>query len=216
MTKPRSTIRRTSPSPAAAISPRWRSIPETGVVEVVNFIAVDDVGRVINPMIVEGQVQGGVAQGIGQALLETAVYDAGGQLLSGSFMDYTMPRADNMPNISVATENTMCTHNPLGSKGCGEVGAIGSPPAVINAIVDALRDYGVRHMNMPATARKSGRSSSRPSREWRRNKRSRQRERDDVRFRISEARQPGRCGEAAVRRTWTPRRWPAGRPTFPC
>ena len=102
--------------------------PETGVVEVVNFTAVDDVGRVINPMIVEGQVQGGVAQGIGQALLEAAVYDPSGQLMSGSIMDYTMPRANDLPNIHVATENTMCTHNPLGSKGCGEVGAIGSPP----------------------------------------------------------------------------------------
>ena len=128
--------------------------PDTGVVAVVNFTAVDDVGRVVNPMIVEGQVQGGIAQGIGQALLEAAVYDASGQLMSGSMMDYTMPRADNLPNIHVATENTMCTHNPLGSKGCGEVGAIGSPPAVINAIVDALRDYDVRHMNMPATGEK--------------------------------------------------------------
>jgi aerobic carbon-monoxide dehydrogenase large subunit len=128
--------------------------PDTGVVAVVNFTAVDDVGRVVNPMIVEGQVQGGIAQGVGQALLEAAVYDASGQLMSGSMMDYTMPRADNLPNIHVATENTMCTHNPLGSKGCGEVGAIGSPPAVINAIVDALRDYGVRHMNMPATCEK--------------------------------------------------------------
>jgi carbon-monoxide dehydrogenase large subunit len=128
--------------------------PETGVVHVVNFTAVDDVGRVVNPMIVEGQVQGGIAQGIGQALLEAAVYDEQGQLMSGSMMDYTMPRADNLPNISVATENTMCTHNPLGSKGCGEVGAIGSPPAVINAIVDALKDYGVRHLNMPATSGK--------------------------------------------------------------
>jgi carbon-monoxide dehydrogenase large subunit len=128
--------------------------PDTGVVHVVNFTAVDDVGRVINPMIVEGQVQGGIAQGIGQALLEAAIYDESGQLMSGSMMDYTMPRADNLPNIHVATENTMCTHNPLGSKGCGEVGAIGSPPAIINAICDALRDYGVRHMNMPATSGK--------------------------------------------------------------
>ncbi len=126
--------------------------PETGVTKVVNFVAVDDVGRVINPMIVEGQVQGGVAQGIGQALLESAAYDANGQLLSGSFMDYTMPRADNLPNITVGTEITLCTHNPLGSKGCGEVGAIGSPPAVINAVVDALKEYGVRHIDMPATA----------------------------------------------------------------
>jgi len=128
--------------------------PDTGVVAVVNFTAVDDVGRVINPMIVEGQVQGGVAQGIGQALLEHAVYDASGQLLSGSMMDYTMPRADNIPNIKVGTEITLCTHNPLGVKGCGEVGAIGSPPAVINAILDALKDKKVRHMNMPATSEK--------------------------------------------------------------
>ena len=125
--------------------------PETGVTTVINFTAVDDVGRVINPMIVEGQIQGGVAQGIGQALLEAAIYDKEGQLLSGSMMDYTMPRADNLPNISVGTETTLCTHNPLGVKGCGEVGAIGSPPAIINALVDALKEYGVRHINMPAT-----------------------------------------------------------------
>ncbi|HTC12237.1 MAG TPA: xanthine dehydrogenase family protein molybdopterin-binding subunit [Acetobacteraceae bacterium] len=128
--------------------------PDTGVTTVVNFVAVDDVGRVINPMIVEGQVQGGVAQGIGQALLENAVYDSSGQLLSGSMMDYTMPRADNLPNITVGTESTMCTHNPLGAKGCGEVGAIGSPPAIINALIDALKDYRVRHINMPASAPK--------------------------------------------------------------
>ncbi|MBO0710034.1 MAG: xanthine dehydrogenase family protein [Acetobacteraceae bacterium] len=127
---------------------------DTGSVSVVNFTAVDDVGRVINPMIVEGQIQGGVAQGIGQALLEKAVYDANGQLLSGSMMDYTMPRADNLPNIRVGTEATLCTHNPLGVKGCGEVGAIGSPPAIINAVVDALREYGVRHIDMPASAQK--------------------------------------------------------------
>jgi aerobic carbon-monoxide dehydrogenase large subunit len=128
--------------------------PETGWARVVNFTAVDDVGRVINPMIVEGQVQGGVAQGIGQALLEHAVYDENGQLLSGSMMDYTMPRADDLPPVDVAHHTTLCTHNPLGVKGCGEVGAIGSPPAVINAVVDALRDYGVRHIEMPATPAK--------------------------------------------------------------
>ncbi|WP_160123391.1 xanthine dehydrogenase family protein molybdopterin-binding subunit [Rhodovarius lipocyclicus] len=128
--------------------------PETGHVRMVNFTAVDDVGRVINPMIVEGQVQGGVAQGIGQALLETCVYDGDGQLLSGSMMDYTLPRADDLAPVSVATHTTLCTHNPLGVKGCGEVGAIGSPPAVINAVVDALRDYDVRHVDMPATPAK--------------------------------------------------------------
>jgi carbon-monoxide dehydrogenase large subunit len=128
--------------------------PDTGRVQVVNFTAVDDVGRVINPMIVEGQVQGGVAQGIGQALLEAALYDPQGQLISGSFMDYTMPRAEDLPNVGVATHTTLCTHNPLGVKGCGEVGAIGSPPAVMNAVVDALKDYGVRHVEMPATPQK--------------------------------------------------------------
>ena len=128
--------------------------PDTGVTTVVNFIAVDDVGRVINPMIVEGQVQGGVAQGIGQALLENAVYDGSGQLVTGSMMDYTMPRADDLPAIRVGTETTLCTHNPLGVKGCGEVGAIGSPPAIINAVVNALADYGVRHIDMPASPQK--------------------------------------------------------------
>ena len=128
--------------------------PDTGTVQVVNITAVDDVGRVINPMIVEGQVQGGLAQGIGQALLEGAVYDGQGQLITGSFMDYTMPRAHDFPQMKTATETTLCTHNPLGSKGVGETGAIGSPPAVINAVVDALREYGVRHIDMPATPQK--------------------------------------------------------------
>ncbi len=128
--------------------------PDTGSVSVVNMTAVDDVGRVINPMIVEGQVQGELAQGIGQALMENAAYDDQAQLVTGSFMDYTMPRASDLPNLKTATENTMCTHNPLGSKGCGETGAIGSPPSVINAIVDALHDYGVRHLDMPATPQK--------------------------------------------------------------
>jgi carbon-monoxide dehydrogenase large subunit len=129
--------------------------PDTGVTKVNNFTAVDDDGRVINPMIVEGQEQGGVAQGIGQALLEACVYDnSSGQLLSGSLMDYTMPRADNLPNIKVGTNTTLCTHNPLGVKGCGEVGAIGSPPAVINAIVDALSHLGVKDIQMPATSQR--------------------------------------------------------------
>ena len=128
--------------------------PDTGHVTVIQFTAVDDVGRVINPMIVEGQVQGGVAQGIGQALLEEAVYDESGQLMSGSMMDYTMPRAGDLPGVDVAHHVTLCTHNPLGVKGCGEVGAIGSPPAVMNAVVDALRGYGVRHLDMPATPAK--------------------------------------------------------------
>ncbi len=125
--------------------------PDTGVVTVERMTAVDDVGRVINPMIVAGQIHGGLAQGIGQALLEGCVYDESGQLLTGSYMDYTMPRADNLPSFSVGTEVTLCAHNSLGVKGCGEVGAIGSPPAVINAVVDALWDLGVRDMPMPAS-----------------------------------------------------------------
>ena len=128
--------------------------PETGEVEVQSFTAVDDVGRVINPMIVEGQVHGGVAQGIGQALLEGCAYDGDGQLLTGSYMDYTMPRADNFPSFKVGTQTTLCSHNTLGVKGVGEVGAIGSPPAVINAVVDALSDFGVKDISMPATSAK--------------------------------------------------------------
>jgi carbon-monoxide dehydrogenase large subunit len=126
--------------------------PETGVTEVISFVAVDDVGKIINPMIVDGQIQGGIAQGIGQALLESCVYDnSSGQILTGSYMDYTMPRADNLPSFKVQSHNTMCTHNPLGSKGCGEVGAIGSPPAVINAVLDALAPLGVTDITMPAS-----------------------------------------------------------------
>ena len=128
--------------------------PDTGVTEICSFHASDDFGRVINPMIVTGQVHGGLAQGIGQALLEHGVYDDSGQLVSGSYMDYAMPRADHFPAFTVDTSVTECTHNPLGVKGCGEAGAIGSPPAVINAIVDALADYGVTHVDMPATPEK--------------------------------------------------------------
>ncbi len=128
--------------------------PETGSVEVVAMVAVDDVGRVINPMIVEGQVHGGLCQGIGQALMENAVYGADGQLATGSFMDYRMPRAADFPSFRTGTETTLCTHNPLGVKGVGETGAIGSPPAVINAVVDALRPFGVRHLDMPASQQK--------------------------------------------------------------
>ncbi|MEE2746480.1 MAG: xanthine dehydrogenase family protein molybdopterin-binding subunit [Pseudomonadota bacterium] len=125
--------------------------PGTGVVEIIKFTASDDPGTVINPLIVEGQIHGGLAQGIGQALLEGCVYDEKGQLITGSYMDYTMPRADDLPSFSVTTESTECTHNPLGVKGCGEVGSIGSTPAVINAIVDALSELGVNDIQMPAT-----------------------------------------------------------------
>ena len=125
--------------------------PETGVTEITKFTAVDDFGTIINPMIVEGQVHGGVAQGIGQAMLEQCVYDESGQLQTGSFMDYCMPRADDLPNFTVGMTTTVCTHNPVGAKGCGEAGAIGSPPAIINAITDAV---GVRDISMPATPEK--------------------------------------------------------------
>ena len=134
--------------------------PETGVVDVLAFTAADDFGHVVNPMIVAGQVQGGVAQGIGQALLENCAYDENGQLLSASYMDYTMPRADNIPNLDKYIVDhscvTPCTHNPLGVKGCGEAGAIGSPPAVVNAVLDALNRGGhkVEHMDMPLTPAK--------------------------------------------------------------
>ncbi len=132
--------------------------PETGVVELARYTAVDDVGTVINPMIVEGQLHGGIVQGVGQALYETAVYDeSSGQLLSGSFMDYTMPRADHMPSMTIRTHSTPCAHTPMGTKGCGEVGTIGSPAAVMNAVVDALSHLGVTHVDMPAT----------PNRIWR-------------------------------------------------
>jgi carbon-monoxide dehydrogenase large subunit len=126
--------------------------PETGQVRIDRFAACDDFGNVINPMIVEGQVHGGLAQGIGQALLEGCVYNEDGQLVTGSFQDYAMPRADDLPHFMVETaKGTPCTHNPLGVKGCGEAGAIGAPPAVINAIVDALSELGVRDVPMPAT-----------------------------------------------------------------
>ncbi|MEQ9814245.1 MAG: xanthine dehydrogenase family protein molybdopterin-binding subunit [Azospirillaceae bacterium] len=125
---------------------------DTGFVEVVKFTAVDDFGEVVNPMIVEGQVHGGVVHGIGQALYEGCQYDPEtGQLLTGSYMDYTMPRADNLPSFTVGYTTTPCPHNPLGVKGCGEAGAIAAPAAVINALCDAL---GIRHIDMPATPMK--------------------------------------------------------------
>jgi aerobic carbon-monoxide dehydrogenase large subunit len=122
--------------------------PDTGRAEIAGWTAVDDFGTVINPMIVEGQVHGGVAQGVGQALFEGAVYDTNGQLVSGSFMDYSMPRAENFPTLKVGTTTTKCPSNPLGIKGCGEAGAIAAPAAVINAITDAI---GTENLAMPAT-----------------------------------------------------------------
>ena len=128
--------------------------PETGVVEVVDVAIADDVGVIINPMIVDGQAHGGLAHGIGQALLEECVYDDDGQLLSGSFMSYCMPRAADLPSFKVGNHVTACTHNPTGIKGVGEVGAIGVPPAVINAVIDALAPLGVTDISMPATPEK--------------------------------------------------------------
>jgi len=146
--------------PAGAYGCEVEVDPETGKVEIMAFAAADDFGNVVNPMIVEGQVHGGLAQGIGQALMENCVYDENGQLLSGSYMDYAMPRADDLPNYKVDHScNTPCTHNPLGVKGCGEAGAIGSPPAVVNAVIDALHRAGrtnITHIDMPLT----------PSRVW--------------------------------------------------
>lgn len=132
--------------------------PDTGVVELVRYSVSDDVGKAINPLIVRGQVAGGVAQGFGQAVLERTVYDPdSGQLLSGSFMDYALPRANELPDIEVELLEVPCATNPLGVKGAGEAGAVGSPPAVINAIIDALQGDGVQHIDMPAT----------PERVWR-------------------------------------------------
>ncbi len=128
--------------------------PDTGVTTIASFVAIDDFGKIINPMIVEGQVHGGIVQGIGQALLENAVYDPeSGQLLTGSYMDYTMPRADDVPSFKVGLVETPCPHNPLGVKGCGEAGAIAAPASVMNAVTDAIG----KHMQMPAT----------PERVWR-------------------------------------------------
>jgi len=128
---------------------------DTGATEIVSFTAVDDFGKVINPMIVEGQVHGGLTQGIGQALSEGCRYDDSGQLLTGSLADYSIPHASDVPTFKVDTRETPCTHNPLGVKGCGEAGAIGAPPAVMNAITDAL---GVKDLAMPATAQTVWRS----------------------------------------------------------
>jgi carbon-monoxide dehydrogenase large subunit len=124
---------------------------ETGAVEIASYHALDDVGRVINPMLVEGQLHGGLAQGIGQALYERTVYEEG-QLLSGSFMDYALPRASDLPSFVCQTDESQpCTHNPLGAKGCGESGAIGAPAAVVSALLDALAPLGVTELEMPAT-----------------------------------------------------------------
>ncbi|MDE0386876.1 MAG: xanthine dehydrogenase family protein molybdopterin-binding subunit [Defluviicoccus sp.] len=133
--------------------------PETGATAIAGYLVVDDIGTAINPMIVEGQIHGGLAQGIGQAMLEDVVYDAAsGQPLSGSFMDYAMPRADDLPSfVSELDESQPCTHNPLGAKGCGESGSIGAPAALVAAVLDALAPLGVGDIDMPLT----------PERVWR-------------------------------------------------
>jgi len=126
--------------------------PQTGVTEVVKYSAVNDFGTVINPLLVDGQIHGGVLQGIGQALMEIAVYDADGQLVSGSFMDYAMPRAYDAPDFVTESHPVPAKSNPLGTKGCGEAGCAGALGSVMNAVVDALSEYGIRHLDMPASA----------------------------------------------------------------
>jgi carbon-monoxide dehydrogenase large subunit len=130
--------------------------PDTGATHILRYVVVDDFGATLNPLLLEGQVHGGAVQGIGQALMEETVYDkASGQLVSATFMDYAMPRASDAPDFVFETRNVPCKTNPLGVKGAGEAGAIGSCPAVINAVIDALdRAYGIRHIDMPATPAK--------------------------------------------------------------
>ncbi len=131
--------------------------PETGMVEVVRYAFVNDFGTVINPLLVDGQAHGGIVQGIGQALREHTIYDEHGQLLTGSYMDYAMPRADDAPLFIHEFHPVPATTNVLGAKGCGEAGCAGALPSVMNALVDALSEYGIRHIDMPAT----------PERVWR-------------------------------------------------
>jgi carbon-monoxide dehydrogenase large subunit len=132
--------------------------PETGAVTLERYLAVDDYGRVINPLLTKGQVQGGVTQGIGQALLEHTVYDAeSGQLLSGSLLDYALPRADELPPLDITLDGLPTAANPLGVKGSGQAGAIAAPQTIICAILDALSTLGIEHIDMPAT----------PERVWR-------------------------------------------------
>ena len=124
--------------------------PDTGAVEVVRYAFVNDFGTVINPLLVNGQAHGGIVQGIGQALREHTIYDQQGQLLTGSYMDYALPRADDAPLFTHAFHPVPATTNVLGAKGCGEAGCAGALPSVLNALVDALSQYGIRHIDMPA------------------------------------------------------------------
>jgi carbon-monoxide dehydrogenase large subunit len=125
--------------------------PDTGVIEIVKYLAVNDFGTIINPMLTDGQTHGGVVQGLGQCLLEHVVYDEQGQLLTGSFMDYAMPRAHHTPNFEVLSHPVPATTNPLGVKGCGEAGCAGSLTSIMNAVADALSEYGIKHIDMPAS-----------------------------------------------------------------
>jgi carbon-monoxide dehydrogenase large subunit len=131
--------------------------PETGIIELLNYVAIDDCGVVLNPFIVHGQVYGGIAQGVGQVLTENIVYDAEGQLLSGTYMDYGMPRAGHFSHIDAHFNVVPAKTNELGVKGAGEAGACGAPPAIVSAVVDALSSYGIKHIDMPLT----------PERVWR-------------------------------------------------
>jgi carbon-monoxide dehydrogenase large subunit len=125
--------------------------PETGVVKLLKYTVTDDSGNLINPMLAEGQVHGGIAQGFGQAVTERVVYDADGQLLTATFMDYGMPRADDLPMFTFTTEAVPSTSNPMGMKGCGEAGTVGALAAIANAVLDAVWNLGVRQVDMPFT-----------------------------------------------------------------
>jgi aerobic carbon-monoxide dehydrogenase large subunit len=146
-----------SDGPSASTFPNGCHIAEveidsdTGAVEVVKYSCVNDFGTVVNPLIVAGQLHGGVVQGIGQALMEKTVYDGDGQLLTGSFMDYAMPRAADVPSFVLEDHPAPATTNPLGVKGCGEAGCAGALTSVMNAVIDALSDFGIRHVDMPLT-----------------------------------------------------------------
>ena len=150
-------VRHVSDGPSAATFPNGCHVceieldPDTGVIEVVSYASVNDFGTVVNPRIVEGQLHGGVVQGIGQALMEMTVYDDDGQFLTGSFMDYALPRAADTPEVGVTSHPVPATTNVLGVKGCGEAGCAGSLTSVMNAVADALSEFGIRHLDMPAT-----------------------------------------------------------------
>jgi aerobic carbon-monoxide dehydrogenase large subunit len=128
--------------------------PQTGKIEIRKYIAVDDCGKVINPLLVDGQIHGGIVQGLGQALFEEVIYDENGQLLTGSLMNYALPRAADLPRLNLTRTETPTSVNPLGIKGIGEAGTIGSTPAVVSAVVDALAPFGVTHIDMPLTPQK--------------------------------------------------------------